>query len=102
MMGDAAGMISPLCGNGMSMAMHAGKIANNFIHQFLNGEINRKEMEDHYAAAWRKTFAGRLKMGRIIQRFFGKTWLTNLFVRMMKLFPSLTQWLIRQTHGKSF
>jgi flavin-dependent dehydrogenase len=29
--GDAAGMITPLCGNGMSMAMHAGKIATGLI-----------------------------------------------------------------------
>jgi flavin-dependent dehydrogenase len=27
MIGDAAGLITPLCGNGMSMAMHASKIA---------------------------------------------------------------------------
>src|SRR6266542_3038950 len=27
MIGDSAGLITPLCGNGMSMAMHAGKLA---------------------------------------------------------------------------
>jgi flavin-dependent dehydrogenase len=35
MLGDAAGMISPLCGNGMSMAMHASKIAFNNIRRYF-------------------------------------------------------------------
>ena len=35
MLGDAAGMITPLCGNGMSMAMHASKLAYEAIHSFL-------------------------------------------------------------------
>ena len=32
MIGDAAGMITPLCGNGMSMAMHGSAIAFSFIY----------------------------------------------------------------------
>jgi len=43
-----------------------------------------------------------LRMGRTIQRFFGKTWITNLFVRVLKRMPAITKMLIRQTHGKSF
>ena len=102
MIGDAAGMITPLCGNGMSMAMHGSKIASGFIHDFLQGNISRSQMERGYTKAWKKTFEKRIKTGRMIQRFFGKIWVTNLFVRTMKLFPSLTRWLIRQTHGESF
>ena len=33
MLGDAAGMITPLCGNGMSIAFHSSKFAfENLIH----------------------------------------------------------------------
>lgn len=45
MIGDAAGMITPLCGNGMSMALHGSKIAANHIHAFLDNSITRAEME---------------------------------------------------------
>ena len=48
LMGDAAGMITPLCGNGMSMALHGSKIAAGFIHQFLSGNTSRQEMESAY------------------------------------------------------
>jgi flavin-dependent dehydrogenase len=102
MIGDAAGLITPLCGNGMSMAMHAGKIAAGFIDEFLNGNISRSQMESNYTRLWKKTFEKRLRTGRMIQRFFGKIWVTNLFIRMMKLFPPVTRWLIKQTHGESF
>src|SRR5664279_3385320 len=34
--GDAAGMITPLCGNGMSMAIHASKIGAESIEHFLS------------------------------------------------------------------
>ena len=102
MIGDAAGMITPLCGNGMSMAMHGGKIACGYIDEYLRGNISRKQMEGNYTKEWNKTFGKRLRTGRLIQRFFGKEWMTNLFVRTMKLFPSLTRWLIKQTHGERF
>ena len=34
MVGDAAGMITPLCGNGMAMAIHASKIACEHVVRF--------------------------------------------------------------------
>src|SRR6187397_2364427 len=39
MIGDSAGMITPSCGNGMSMALHAGKLAFEEIGSFLQGKI---------------------------------------------------------------
>jgi flavin-dependent dehydrogenase len=102
MIGDAAGMITPLCGNGMSMAIHGGKIASGYITDFLDGKLSRKEMEKNYAAEWKAQFAKRLKAGRMIQRFFGKVWLSNVFIATLKKMPLLTQKLIRLTHGKPF
>ncbi len=42
--GDAAGMITPLCGNGMSMALHASVIAAESIEAFIirSGSTGRK------------------------------------------------------------
>ncbi len=102
MIGDAAGMITPLCGNGMSMAMHGSKIAAELINEFLHKKISRKELENNYTRKWKTEFSSRLRTGRIIQRFFGKIWMTSLFVRTMKLFPSFTKWIIKQTHGGPF
>ncbi len=102
LMGDAAGMITPLCGNGMSMALHSAKIAAPLINDFLKGNISRAALEDSYNRQWKLLFAKRLRTGRMIQQLFGRKWVTDLFVSVMKRFPSLTRKLIRQTHGKPF
>lgn len=102
LMGDAAGMITPLCGNGMSMALHSSKIAAALVNDFLNGNISRQQLEDHYIQQWKKTFSTRLFTGRMIQQFFGKIWITNLFISIMKVLPFFTRWVIKQTHGKPF
>lgn len=102
MIGDAAGMITPLCGNGMSMALHGSKLAAGHIHNFLQGNISREKMEKRYIFQWQRQFASRLRTGRRIQRLFGSSRLTNLFITLIKPFPSLVDSLIRKTHGKPF
>ncbi|HEY4875343.1 MAG TPA: pyridine nucleotide-disulfide oxidoreductase, partial [Puia sp.] len=100
--GDAAGMITPLCGNGMSMALHAAKIAFNCIDDFLQNKINREQMEKNYEERWKKLFAKRLRTGRIIQNFFGNEFLSNLFISTIKPFPKFVSFLVKQTHGEAF
>src|SRR6185312_4059147 len=102
MLGDAAGMITPLCGNGMSMALHSSKIASVYIDQYLNKKITRYEMENQYKQQWKDNFAGRLKIGRIIQKIFGKEVTTNIFIRLLKSFPFMVDKIVKATHGKEF
>ena len=102
MLGDAAGMITPLCGNGMSMAMHSSKLAFNEMNDFLQRKISRNEMEWNYAASWKKNFAKRLAAGRIVQRFTGNETSTTYFLKLMKSLPFLSKAVIRSTHGKAF
>ncbi len=100
--GDAAGMITPLCGNGMSMALHAAKIAFNCINDFLQHRTTRYEMENNYEYEWKKSFAKRLRTGKIIQGFFGNELLSNLLISSVKPFPKFISFLIRETHGGVF
>lgn len=102
MVGDAGGMITPLCGNGMSMALHGSKIAAGLIMQFLSKEISRSQLEQVYIQQWNHLFQKRLRTGRVIQRLFGNEWLTNIFINAMKPFPKFISYLIRQTHGEPF
>lgn len=102
MLGDAAGMISPLCGNGMSMAMHSAKLAFQQIQQFLPGNITRTQMEDFYTKTWLNSFSNRLWMGRNVQRLFGGNFSTSVFLKSMSLFPSIAKHIIESTHGKPF
>lgn len=100
--GDAAGMITPLCGNGMSMAMHASKLAFGAINNYLDKKITFEEMENEYQQYWDYYFQNRLRAGRCIQRFFGSPLLSNLLISSLKPFPGLVNSIISKTHGQPF
>jgi len=102
LIGDAAGMITPLCGNGMSMAMNAGRIAFETLHRFLHHEISWQQVEQEYIRRWRKQFRLRLWVGRLVQRLFGNKGITAVFLKAMKSMPWLAKQVIRSTHGKPF
>jgi len=102
MIGDAAGMITPLCGNGMSMALHASKIAFEQIHLFLEKRIPRWQMEVDYEKNWQQQFGARLKTGRFIQKLFGSPALSGILISVLKPMPGVTTKLISATHGQPF
>ncbi|MDP4999311.1 MAG: NAD(P)/FAD-dependent oxidoreductase [Saprospiraceae bacterium] len=102
LLGDAAGMITPLCGNGMSMALHGSKIAFECLDGFLQQRLTRLQMENQYQQMWQHQFALRLRTGRMIQQLFGKPAVTNLFVETFRTVPLLARPLIRLTHGEPF
>ena len=99
MAGDAAGLITPLCGNGMAMAIQGGKLAAEHSLAFLQGHLTRPQMERSYARAWRRQFGRRLWIGRQIQAWFQQPWLAEASVQAMQALPGPARWVIRQTHG---
>lgn len=102
LLGDAAGMITPLCGNGMSMALHASKLAASEVGLFLSGSQTRYGMECAYAQKWKTLFQSRLRTGRLLQRFFGSEKGSSTMVSLMGRVPFLTRALIKKTHGRPF
>ncbi|HLT80857.1 MAG TPA: NAD(P)/FAD-dependent oxidoreductase [Cyclobacteriaceae bacterium] len=101
MAGDAAGMIAPLCGNGMAMAIHSGKLAAEVAGSYCRGALTRAEMEATYAALWKSEFAGRLRVGRHLQKLFAGDTASRLAVTMGNIKP-VARWLMRQSHGRTF
>jgi menaquinone-9 beta-reductase len=102
MLGDAAGLITPLCGNGMSMAMHASKLLSLELIRFFENRQSKSQLYISYDAAWQKQFRQRLKAGRFIQSLFGNEGLTNITIAALKPFPFLVKKLVEATHGKPF
>ena len=102
LLGDAAGMISPLCGNGMSMALHSSELAYSVITDFFDQKYSREEMERKYIGLWQKNFSSRLFIGRNVQRLFGGNLSTSLFLKAMNAFPPVATAVIKSTHGTSF
>lgn len=100
MIGDTAGLIHPMCGNGMAMAIHSAKIASELITDFYNGNIvSRDALEKKYNSEWKKHFSKRLFFGRILAKALTKKTFTQLMTSLAASLPSLLSTIIRQTHG---
>jgi len=102
MSGDAAGMITPLCGNGMAMAIHSAKLLSFLSDKYLSNQINRSSLENRYIAEWRQTFAQRIVLGRRLQRLFGNYIAPELTIRACRMLPALGIRLVRLSHGQEF
>ena len=103
MAGDSAGMITPLCGNGMAMAINAGKILSGLIFRFYNeSNYGREDLEKEYTEMWYTQFGPRMKFGRRFQKLFGGYNQSNLAIGIAKHLKPLALWMIRQTHGTPF
>jgi menaquinone-9 beta-reductase len=104
MTGDAAGMITPLCGNGMAMAIHSAKILSELISTHLKKPtFNREQLEQEYGHVWKRTFANRLWIGRQIQhKLFGSAFTSNLAINLAIHFNPLARAIIKNTHGQPF
>ncbi|TDN89364.1 hypothetical protein DET49_106109 [Salegentibacter sp. 24] len=101
MLGDAAGLIHPLCGNGMAMAIHSGKIASEAVLSNLQGNnLNRENLENQYRENWNSQFRSRLRTGRILQKILINPLLATTSQNLVKNFPYLLEKIINRTHGQ--
>lgn len=102
MCGDSAGMIAPLCGNGMAIAIHSAKILSDLLIQYFDGQIDKPTLYRQYQQSWNSHFRFRLWLGRTVQQFFGNPLLTDTFVNFFKYNSFLAQQVVKQTHGRVF
>lgn len=101
MCGDTAGLIHPLCGNGMAMAIHSAKIASECILSFFRRkEYDRHQLETDYQQQWKATFGRRMMMGRRLQALLLHPTLADTAIRIATRSPTLVRSLIARTHGK--
>jgi len=102
MCGDTAGLIHPLCGNGMAMAIHSAKFASECIDLFLrNKTMGRKEMEREYSRLWNAAFKNRLWFGRKLQYILTHKNVMDIGLKTIGKSQSLLKSIISKTHGKS-
>ncbi len=102
MLGDAAGAIAPLCGNGMSIGMCASKILAHYITDFLHGKISKQELIKRYTNEWNANFSMRIKTGFYLQKLFGKRLTTLWALKFLGRSPRILRKIISLTHGQKF
>lgn len=102
LLGDAAGSITPLCGNGMSMGMRAsGLLAVQLLLLFGKNQTHEQALQN-YHRSWNATFGTRIRAGYHLQKLFGKSITTDLALKFLDKSPWLTSKLVSLTHGSVF
>jgi flavin-dependent dehydrogenase len=97
--GDAAAMIAPLCGDGISMAIRSGMIAADTI---LEGLRDDSDCRARFAARWRREIAPRLRVGGLLHQALQRPWLTRALSVSAVAWPPLVSTLFRNTRdGRS-
>ncbi len=100
MLGDAAGLLHPLCGNGMAMAIHSAKIASETVLKYLAElSIDREKMEQDYIQKWNSNFRTRIRAGKILQKILLNQNLAEVSQSMVSKMPFLLPQIIKRTHG---
>jgi flavin-dependent dehydrogenase len=102
MVGDAAGNIAPLSGNGMSMAMRSSFELNKLLSAYFKKQLTREQLENEYIKTWRKLFKTRVDLSALLQRLLKNTLLTGFAIKALRLLPWLREKVVRSTHGKPF
>jgi flavin-dependent dehydrogenase len=102
LLGDAAGSITPLCGNGMSMGFRASYLLANLLSAYFATNTSRDDLIKAYQQAWNTQFNSRIQIGYYLQGLFGKKNTTHVVLNVLDKLPGLTQKIIGLTHGKPF
>ncbi len=100
MLGDAAGLLHPLCGNGMAMAIHSAKIASEtVIKHFNQPNFRQKKLEEDYRKQWNRNFRSRIRTGTWLQQILLRESLAEFSQTVLAKTPFLLPEIIRRTHG---
>lgn len=99
MLGDAAGLIHPLCGNGMAIAIHSAKLASEELLKHFKSRNTREEMELNYRQRWEKEFSGRFSTAGWLQEILLREKLAGFSQAVVSKIPFFLPKIIRKTHG---
>jgi flavin-dependent dehydrogenase len=100
MAGDSAGLIAPVAGDGMGMALQAGEMAADVLDLFLTQQLSAMKVRESYSVLWWQTFVVRLRLSSVLQMFMlHPKWLTSGLM-CMNAVPTLGRLLVSYTRDK--
>ncbi|MGH1386488.1 NAD(P)/FAD-dependent oxidoreductase [Kordia sp.] len=102
MIGDSAGNIAPLSGNGMSIALKSSQLAFNEIERYFNSKISYKKMTDSYNEQYNIFFKNRISHAKFINLFFLSPFFSNIAFAFLKIFPKPIDWMSKKIRGDHF
>ena len=100
MVGDAAGMIAPLAGDGIAMAIDSALLAASYVDDFLSNRISRLEMEAGYTRQRKRMFRTRMRLARVLHQALVNRRFANAAIPVFDAVPAFVTVLVRLTRGR--
>lgn len=101
LVGDAAGMIHPLCGNGMGMAIAGARLlAKNMLTCLDQPDFHQAHLAEGYSKDWQAAFQHRLNFGRLFNALFYRPIYFEWGIKGLSYLPWALPFFVRQTHGQ--
>lgn len=97
--GDGSGMIPPLAGNGMSMALHESVLACRNLDMLFSEPEQKEKALRLYETEWNQAFGVRLQTARRLQKIMDKPGMAALTIRIFRTLPFLFPMVASRTHG---
>ncbi len=97
MVGDSGGLVAPLAGDGIAIALQSGAMAAQRCIQFLAGETDRRRMPALYAKDWNRAFTPRFRLGRLLQHIVLNPRTADRALQLLGKTPALSNWLLTHT-----
>lgn len=99
MIGDAGGIIAPIAGDGIGMALQSGKLIADILLKSRKENLSLNETQLLYQNKWQKLFSRRLNYGQFIQKILLGSKLKNYAINFVSAFPSVLPKLIDSTRS---
>lgn len=99
MAGDASGMITPLTGDGMEIALQSGEIVANQLVSYFETHRDGQKLISDYCNAWHQTFDTRIRFGRISQFFILRPAWLKWGLGVFRAVPKLDEFFIHHTRS---
>jgi len=99
MAGDAAGLIAPLAGDGIAMALAGGALAGRRVRDYLAGDLPGERLPAEYARAWERRFAGRIRLSYRLQALLLHPQWARAAFGVLRAAPGLGRYLVLKTRG---
>ncbi|GAB4508306.1 MAG: NAD(P)/FAD-dependent oxidoreductase [Anaerolineae bacterium] len=97
MTGDAAGLIAPLAGDGMEMALRGGEMAAVAVSRFLGDTWSAERLRRQYRAEWRRVFGRRLRLAHGLQAAILNPHVLAPGLHLLNRFPALGAFIVTHT-----
>lgn len=97
--GDAAGVIAPLAGDGIGIAIESAQVAAAIITDLLRNKINTLTADNIYKKEYNQKLNFKLKTAYAVQNILLSNFIRRQATRIVNLYPSLLYTVIKYTRS---